>query len=106
VRKEEVIAMSNRDLVPAPAKTSVTEWVAYLFIGGAAGFVLGIATVFPLVFFIGSSIGLSSSSCTVFACMASVLLSQPAGIIGMVVGATVGVVAGGVVHYTRYFWHK
>jgi hypothetical protein len=84
----------------------VTEWITYLFIGGAAGLVLGIATLFSLVFFVGSSIGLSSGACTMFACMATVLLSQPAGIVGMVVGATVGVAAGAVVHYLRYFRHK
>jgi hypothetical protein len=76
--------------------------VNYAFVGGIAGFIVGIAMLFLLSIFYSEGMGLPPGACTELACATTLLLSQPAGLSGMIVGATVGLVAGGVVYYVHH----
>jgi hypothetical protein len=80
----------------------VAHVAKYVFIGGAAGLVTGIAVLFVVAMFYGDAVGLSPGACMLFACSATMLLSQPAGVAGMLSGATVGAVASAVVYYVHH----
>ncbi|MEP7182891.1 MAG: hypothetical protein ABI886_11955 [Betaproteobacteria bacterium] len=82
--------------------TRVAQLVKYVFFGGAAGLVTGIAVLFVVAVFYGSAVGLSPGACMLFACSATMLLSQPAGVAGMLSGATVGAVASAIVYYVHH----
>jgi hypothetical protein len=98
----EVHAMSQNDPGPAPTKR-IPRWAKYAFWGGAAGFAVGVGILFVMAVFYGEAIGLSSAACATFACVLTLLLSQPAGAGGMVVGAVVAALVGAVVYCIRHF---
>jgi hypothetical protein len=99
--------MSNGDSNPVPRrkKSVVGQWAKYVCVGALAGLALGILVVFVAAFFFGAATGLPAGACTALACVTTVLLSESAGFIGMIVGVSVGALAGAVVHYARHFWH-
>ena len=57
--------------------------------------------LFVIVFFYGQSLGLSVGECTLLGCVMTILLSQPAGIVGVLAGAGVGVLCG-----LMGYWHR
>ena len=65
----------------------VSKISRYVFSGAAIGVVSCFAMLFVIVFFYGQSIGLSLGECTVLGCVMTILVSQPAGVIGMLAGA-------------------
>jgi hypothetical protein len=78
------------------------RWVKYAFWGGVAGLVVGLAAAFVLAMLDGQARGLSPGSCVAYGCTLTLLLSHLAGLGGMVAGATLGSVAGGVVYWVRH----
>jgi hypothetical protein len=94
------------DIRPVSVAIGVTnvmpQMLKYIFGGSLVGLLVGLGTVFVLALFQGHAIGLSPGSCVVYSCTLTLLLSHPAGIAGMVAGATVGAMAGGVVHYVHH----
>jgi hypothetical protein len=100
------MAQSKFTGVPASARpgtaVSAPLLVKAVFSGVCAGFIVSLGVVFLLAIFHGEAIGLSPGACTFYACSMTMLLSQPAGIAGMVVGAVVGLVAGGVVYFVHH----
>jgi hypothetical protein len=97
--------MSEKDPGPGPGGPAsvIPRWAKYAFWGGAAGMVAGVGTLFVMAVFYGEATGLSAVACATFACVLTLLLSQPAGLVGMVAGALVGAVVGGVVYCIRHF---
>jgi hypothetical protein len=79
-----------------------TRRATHVVVGGIVGLAVGVAALFVLVTLYGQAIGLAPANCAVLSCVLTLLLSQPVGILGMVAGATVGAVTGGVVHHKRY----
>jgi hypothetical protein len=57
-----------------------------------------IAMLFVIVFFYGQSMGLSAGDCTILSCVMTILLSQPAGIVGILAGAAIGAICGYIGH--------
>ncbi len=86
-----------------PTTGPIPRWLRYLVLGGAAGFVVGVAALFVVAVLYGKAMGLSPAACTAAAVCLTLLLSQPAGLAGMVAGTTVGAAAGAVVYYVRHF---
>ena len=82
--------------------TSIKRLLRYAFFGGAVGFIIGVGVLLVIAAFYGELIGLSPGHDLFFALTVTMFLSQPAGITGMVVGATVGVMAGAVIYYMHY----
>ena len=74
------------------------RWARNVFWGGVIGLAVGLATVFVLAVVYGEAIGLAPGACALFACDMTLLLSQPAGLGGVVAGAVAGAVVGGLAH--------
>ena len=70
----------------------------FLYLGAGIGLASSIAMLFVIVFFYGQHMGLSAGECTVLSCVMTILLSQPAGVVGILVGAAVGAFCGFVGH--------
>jgi hypothetical protein len=66
--------------------------------GAIAGFIAAILITFVMTLIDGQAQGMSAGSCVVYGCVLTVLLSQMAGLSGMVVGAGAGALAGGAVY--------
>jgi hypothetical protein len=66
----------------------------YVLIGGALGLLVALAMTFVLALIDGNAQGMSAGSCAMYGCTITMLLSQPTGIAGMLVGATVGGLVG------------
>ena len=72
----------------------VSKLSRYVFWGAGIGVVSSLAMLFVIVFFYGQSLGMSVGECTVLGCVTTILLSQPAGVVGILAGAGVGVLCG------------
>lgn len=96
--------MSTTETSLAPVRKSnvMHRWVMYAFVGGSAGCVVALLVLFGAAAGYGTALGFSLSACAVYACTLTALLSQPVGVIGMLIGATVGAVSGGVTHYVHH----
>lgn len=70
----------------------------FLYWGAGIGLVSSIAMLFVVIFFYGQYMGLSAGDCTVLSCAMTILLSQPAGIVGILVGAGIGAICGFIGH--------
>jgi hypothetical protein len=93
---------SDADRVPV----SVPKFVRMVFAGGMAGLLIGLAALFVVALVYGEAIGLAPGACALFACSTTVWLSQAVGAAGMIVGAAVGAVAGGVVYYVHHHMRR
>ena len=80
---------------------NVSKLSRYVFWGAGIGVVSSLTMLFVIVFFYGQSLGLSVGQCTLLSCFTTILLSQPAGVVGILAGAVVGVLCGLV-----GFWHR
>ncbi len=87
--------------VPTGTGKRVPSKVSYAFVGGVAGFIIGLVALFVLAASYGSAMGLSVGACAAAGCTLTVLFSQPAGIAGMAVGAIVGALIGRGVYHRR-----
>ena len=92
-------AMSNNGL--NNNGNGVSRPARYIYWGAAVGLVASLATLFVIVYFYGQSIGLGGASCALFSCVMTLLLSQPAGIIGLLAGAATGAFCGFIGHRLR-----
>lgn len=88
--------------VPYDPVKSMLRWATYVLVGGAAGLVVGVGTLFVVAMLYGQAIGLAPANCLILSCVVTLLLSQPAGVAGMVAGGAAGAAAGGVMHYLRH----
>ncbi len=96
--------MSDNRPVSAPSGNdlSLSRLAKYVLFGGVGGLLIGVGVLFVVAVLYGTAIGLSPGACAVFACSITMLLSQPAGFAGMVAGAAVGAVAGGIVYHAHH----
>ena len=96
--------MSENGPVSVPIGTAnvVPRWVKYAFWGSVAGLVVALCAVFVVALLYGNSIGLSPAACVAVGCTLTVLFSQPAGLVGMVTGAMIGALFGGIVYYVHH----
>jgi hypothetical protein len=97
-------AMSAKGHVAGQARVprSWRRIAKFVFLGGVAGLVVGVGVLFVVAVLYGEAIGLTPGACALFACSATMLLSQPAGVAGMLTGAIVGLAAGAVVYYVHH----
>ena len=72
-----------------------------MYWGAGIGIVGSLAMLFVIVFFYGQSLGLTVGQCTLLSCVTTILLSQPAGIVGILAGAGIGALCGFV-----GYWHR
>jgi hypothetical protein len=69
--------------------------------GAVVGLVAAILITFVMALVDGQAQGMSPGSSVLYGCVLTVLLSQMAGFSGMAIGAGVGALAGGIVHFVR-----
>ena len=89
--------MSEKLMVPAApeAVPRVPRSIRQVFLGGAVGLVAGLAIAFAFAMFDGYAKGMTPLACLAYGCTLTMLLSHPAGIGGMLIGATLGALRGG-----------
>lgn len=83
------------------ATPRVSPWVKHAFWGGVAGLFVGLAAAFVLAVLDGQAQGMSAASCFAYGCAVALLLSHPAGIGGMLAGASLGTISGGIACWLR-----
>lgn len=88
--------------VPAGSTKAGPGEGKYILFGGLAGFLVALAALFVVAVSIGQAAGLSVGGCAAFGCTLTVLLSQPIGLAGIVVGLAIGAAVGRVVHRKRH----
>ena len=95
--------MNNSDMSRGSSNgnNGVSRLSRYIYWGAGIGVISSLAMLFVIVFFYGQSMGLSGGECTLLSCVTTILLSQPAGVVGILAGAGVGALCGGV-----GFWHR
>jgi hypothetical protein len=95
--------MTNNEsrAVSNDSENNVSGLSRYVFWGAAIGVASSLTMLFVIVFFYGQSIGLSVGECTLLGCVTTILLSQPAGIVGILAGAGAGVLCALV-----GYWHR
>jgi hypothetical protein len=74
----------------------------YVYWGAIIGLMSGLASLFVVSVYYGQVCGLAPAACLVFGCALTVMLSHPAGLIGLGAGALVGAVCGFVSHFVRH----
>jgi hypothetical protein len=79
----------------------VSSQSRYVYWGAAVGILASLATLFVIVYFYGQSIGLGAAGCALLSCTMTLLLSQPAGIVGIIAGGLVGAFCGFIAHRLR-----
>jgi hypothetical protein len=93
--KSESGAASNN------GNNGTSKLTRYIFWGAGVGVFSSLAMLFVIVFFYGQSLGMTVGECTVLGCVTTILLSQPAGIVGILAGAGVGLLCG-----LAGYWHR
>lgn len=73
----------------------------YVFWGAVVGLIGGLGTLFVVSVYYGATLGLAPASCVLLGCAMTVLLVQPAGLIGVLAGAACGAVFGFAAHYVH-----
>ncbi len=95
--------MPDKITIPAaPAASSrLPRSIRHVFWGAALGLAIGLAAAFTLAVLDAYAQGMSPLGCIAYGCTLAVLLSHPAGLGGMLVGATLGAFTGGCIGRDR-----
>ncbi len=72
-----------------------------MFRGAVIGTIVALAALFAGSTYFAAASGIETVNCAVFGCFVTVLLSQPAAIIGIAAGAALGGLCALVVHYAH-----
>ena len=67
--------------------SALPKSVHYVFWGAAIGVIGGLVTLLTIATSYGAISGLSAAECAAFGCLMTVMLSQPAGLAGLSLGA-------------------
>jgi hypothetical protein len=88
--------MTEKLTVPMTSGTMpwVPPWARNVFWGGVVGLAVGVAVAFALAIVDGFARGMSPLACAAYGCTLTMLLSHPAGIGGMLLGAVLGAFGG------------
>jgi hypothetical protein len=87
---------STHYAAPAPP-LKLSRSIRHVFWGALSGLAAGLAVAFALALLDGYTQGMSPLACLAYGCTLTVLLSHPAGIGGMLLGATLGAFTGGCI---------
>jgi len=98
--------MTTTTTLPVTANDGDRHAARFVLWGGLAGMLIALAITFVSALLYGQSQGMSAGSCVVFGCMFTLILSQITGLPGMMAGAIVGGLTGGVVYRLRLGRHE
>ena len=94
-------AISKKWTGTDPPKTNPNT-VRFVFWGAVTGLFAGLATLLAASTSYGAMTGLDPVNCAVFGATITVLLSQPAGLAGLLVGAACGGICAFVARYVHH----
>jgi hypothetical protein len=89
-------AMSEKGPNDVPRLTPYVLW------GAVIGVIGGLGTLFAATAYYGHACGLTTGTCVALSCVMTVLLAQPAVLLGLLAGAASGAVCGFVVHWVHH----
>ena len=78
---------------------AIPKSVHYVFWGAVIGVIGGLATLLTIATYYGAITGLSAAECAAFGSLMTVMLSQPAGLAGLLIGAACGGTCAIFAHY-------
>lgn len=81
---------------------AVSKRVHWVFWGAVTGLIAGLATLFATSTAYGAMTGLGAVDCVVLGSVMTVMLSQPAGLAGLSVGALCGGACAFVAHFAHH----
>lgn len=81
---------------------AVPRQVRWVFWGAVSGMVAGLATLFATSTAYGAMTGLEAVDCVVLGSLMTVMLSQPAGLAGLLVGAFCGGTSALIAHFMHH----
>ncbi len=81
--------------------STVHSSARFVFWGAVIGIIVAMAALFAGSTFFAAASGMQAAECATFACFATVLLSQPAAVVGLAVGAVCGGVCAFVAHHVH-----
>ena len=93
--------VDNRSGVTTPK--AVPKTANYVFWGSVIGLFAGLATLFAVSTYYGAMTGMEAANCVALGSVMTVMLSQPVGLGGLLVGAGCGGLCAGLV---RAFHHS
>lgn len=95
--------MADKRSYPAAPSPSarLPRSIRHVFWGAVLGLATGLATAFALALLDGHARGMAPAACFAYGCTLTVLLSHPAGLGGMLMGATLGAFTGGCIGRDR-----
>ena len=82
--------------------SAVPQSVHYVFWGAVIGVIGGLVALLTTATYFGAISGLTAAECAAFGSLMTVMLSQPAGLVGLLVGAA----CGGTVAIFAHFLHR
>jgi len=91
---KKVTGVGPRDAAP--------EGVHYAFWGSVIGLVAGVVTLFAASIAYGSMTGLGAADCVLLGSVMTVLLSQPAALAGLLMGALCGGICAVIAHFVHH----
>jgi hypothetical protein len=90
------------NISPNRSPNDVPRLTPYVIWGAVIGVTGGLAALFVMTAYYGHTLGLTTGACVALGCAVTVLLSQPAGLFGLLAGAACGGVCGFVAHYVHH----
>ena len=82
--------------------TATPKRAHYVFWGSVIGLVAGLATLFAVSTYYGAMTGLEAANCVALGSVMTVLLSQPVGLGGLLVGGACGGLCAGIAHWIHH----
>jgi hypothetical protein len=97
-------AMSEKgsNIGPNRSSNAVPRLAPYVLWGAVIGVIGGLGTLFATTAYYGQACGLTTGTCVALSCVMTVLLAQPAVLLGLLAGAACGAVCGFVVHWVHH----
>jgi hypothetical protein len=74
------------------------HWAKYILVGSVFGLVLSLVTLFIVALMSTQGMGMTNMSCMAYGCTLTMLLSQPAGVVGSLIGAGFGALFGLIIY--------
>jgi len=93
------ITKERSGIDPPKATPRSVHWVYW---GAVTGMVAGLATLFATSAAYGAMTGLGAADCVVLGSLMTVMLSQPAGLAGLLVGALCGGTCALIAHFVHH----
>jgi hypothetical protein len=87
---------------PNGTPNAIPTIIRYVYWGAITGLLAGLVTLFAISTYYRWTVTGSPVDCVVFGSVFTLMLSQPAGLVGLIAGTAAGALAGGVATYVHH----